>query len=371
MALQARTITEAGLAALRGSQDVLSIALDSYTPPPASGLRCSSPLAQSNKETIIRYMESKPEDTVSAAALVTQNNANWGVARLQGKLKDRVDNVDNAYTYNDTAAGTGVDIYAITNGIWEANNDLHGRVRFGVNTYRDETIKKGIVLKGRSVPAGTRWGVAKKANIIKVIVFEDDPWGNRAGTAAHMISGFDWISKEVQASKRPSVVQIPWVRGEGYRPSIPLDNAADALTEQGIHVVVAAGDDNEDLSCSCKSSPGRSPSVITVGATDINDGRSTFSNYGPLIDFFAPGQDVTVAGPRPYNGVPNATSLQSSTSISSGIVAGMVAHLISRDGNISPAAMKAKLSDYSIKDIVTHLPEGYGTTKSLVQLGPV
>lgn len=36
-------------------------------------------------------------------------------------------------------------------------------------------------------------------------------------------------------------------------------------------------------------SPGRTPSAITVGAMDINDNMATFSDYGTLVDIFAPG----------------------------------------------------------------------------------
>lgn len=63
-----------------------------------------------------------------------------------------------------------------------------------------------------------------------------------------------------------------------------LDNAVASLTSGGVHVVVAAGNSNTDAA---STSPARAPSAITVGASAINDARSSFSNYGSVVDIFA------------------------------------------------------------------------------------
>jgi cerevisin len=61
------------------------------------------------------------------------------------------------------------------------------------------------------------------------------------------------------------------------------------LTAAGIHVTVAAGNDNWDA---INTSPARTPSAITVGASTITDTKASFSNYGSIVDIFAPGQNV-------------------------------------------------------------------------------
>jgi len=61
------------------------------------------------------------------------------------------------------------------------------------------------------------------------------------------------------------------------------------LTNAGIHVVAAAGNSNTDAS---GFSPGRAPSAITVGATTIADAKTSPSNYGSVVDIWAPGQNV-------------------------------------------------------------------------------
>ena len=61
------------------------------------------------------------------------------------------------------------------------------------------------------------------------------------------------------------------------------------LTRAGIHVTVAAGNDGADAG---NSSPARAPSANTVGATTIADTRASFSNFGSVVDIFAPGQNI-------------------------------------------------------------------------------
>ena len=55
-------------------------------------------------------------------------------------------------------------------------------------------------------------------------------------------------------------------------------------------MVVAAGNENQDA---LNSSPARATGAITVGATTIADTRASFSNFGSVVDVFAPGQDIT------------------------------------------------------------------------------
>lgn len=71
----------------------------------------------------------------------------------------------------------------------------------------------------------------------------------------------------------------------------------ESATQAGIHVIVAAGNNDDDA---CKVSPARTPSAITVAASDTEDkrlwlARGVASNYGPCVDLFAPGKDILSA----------------------------------------------------------------------------
>jgi subtilisin family serine protease len=68
-----------------------------------------------------------------------------------------------------------------------------------------------------------------------------------------------------------------------------MNDAARALIEAGLFVGVAAGNFNEDAS---NRSPGAEPLVCTVGASDSFNNRADFSNFGELMDIYAPGKYV-------------------------------------------------------------------------------
>ena len=67
------------------------------------------------------------------------------------------------------------------------------------------------------------------------------------------------------------------------------NHAADAMVHAGIFVAVAAGNSNVDAA---DKSPASAPLACTVGATDQDDARASFSNYGETVDVWAPGVDL-------------------------------------------------------------------------------
>lgn len=81
----------------------------------------------------------------------------------------------------------------------------------------------------------------------------------------------------------------------GGASSQTIRDAFDYAHNKGVVSVVAAGNSNEDASF---SEPARYQSVITVAASDQNDNRCYFSNYGAKIDVAAPGGN---GSPDPYN----------------------------------------------------------------------
>lgn len=54
-------------------------------------------------------------------------------------------------------------------------------------------------------------------------------------------------------------------------------------------MAVAAGNDNIDAE---NTSPASEPSACTVSATDENDAKAKFSNYGSVVDIWAPGTHI-------------------------------------------------------------------------------
>jgi Subtilase family len=89
----------------------------------------------------------------------------------------------------------------------------------------------------------------------------------------------------------------------------------------------------------CFFQPANSQYALTVGSTDINDVRSSFSNFGPCVQVFAPGSDITSA----WWTTDNDFSTISGTSMATPHVAGIAALYWDQNPNLSILGLMAKL----------------------------
>ena len=107
----------------------------------------------------------------------------------------------------------------------------------------------------------------------------------------------------------------------------------DYVRSKGALLVWAAGNSNVNLSGN------REDSVIVVGATDQNDARASFSNYGTLVDLFAPGVSIRTTS---RTSTTSYTSV-SGTSFACPITAGLCGLIWSRNPTLTPAEVEAIL----------------------------
>ncbi|KAJ3525701.1 hypothetical protein NMY22_g10464 [Coprinellus aureogranulatus] len=248
-----------------------------------------------------------------------------------------------AYVASD-AAGAGVDVYVVDTGILTTHKEFGGRARWGTSFVGTSTDGNGHGTHCAGTIGSITYGVAKKVNLIAVQVLSAGGSGSTSG----IISGLNWVASQAKASGRPSIVSMSL----GGSASSSLDSAVASLTSAGIHVVVAAGNDGIDAQ---NTSPARAPSAITVGATQINDAKASYSNYGSIVDIFAPGTAIISTWIGSSN---TATNSISGTSMATPHVAGVVAYLISKDGNASPAAIASKLQSLATKNALSGIPSG-------------
>jgi aqualysin 1 len=126
-----------------------------------------------------------------------------------------------------------------------------------------------------------------------------------------------------------------------------VHHAAKAARQAGVFVVVSAGNDNGDA---CGQSPANAAELMVVGATDFNDARASFSNYGSCVDVFAPGVSVDAAN---YLVVPPYITT-SGTSFSAPYVAGVAAALYGTYPNDTPDQIPYAIRDGGTSGVISN-----------------
>ncbi|KAG8723317.1 subtilisin-like serine protease [Ceratobasidium sp. 395] len=232
-----------------------------------------------------------------------------------------------------TNQGEGVDVYGIDTGIYTGHNCFGGRARWGATFggYADKDGHgHGTHTAGTAAGSGFFPGVAIEASLIAVKVLSD----SGSGSNSDVIAGVQYVMTSAQESGRQSVANMSL----GGTRSSSLDDAVRNAIAHGVHFAVAAG--NESTLAST-SSPAGVDEANTIGAVDGKNERAYFSNFGPVLDLWAPGVDIVSAG---ITG-PDSTSVMSGTSMASPGVASIMAACLSMEENrqLSPADLSQKM----------------------------
>ncbi|KAH7024570.1 peptidase S8/S53 domain-containing protein, partial [Microdochium trichocladiopsis] len=279
----------------------------------------------------VAYIE--PNYKVTTSAIVRQQNPpNWGLARIS-KRKPNVNN----YAY-DERAGAGSYAYIIDTGIYTAHPDFQGRATFGYSAIANQTGDgNGHGTHVAGIVGSATYGVAKKAQLIAVKVLEDDGTGFTDG----VIQGLQWAVSNAQAQGRvkKSVINLS-LAGPKSRA---LKDATNAAVAAGVFVAVAAGNANALVK---GFSPANAKDACTVAATDINDNRADYSNFGKLVDIFAPGTGIVSTWKD------GKTATLSGTSMASPHVAGLGAYMLSIAAYRTPEEMCKYLKSIATKGAV-------------------
>jgi subtilisin family serine protease len=281
----------------------------------------------------VKFVE---EDQVMTAT-VTQNNPPWGLNRIDQR------DLPLNQTYQYTSTGAGVTVYIIDTGIRRTHTQFRGRAFVGFDAVGDGQNTNDCNGHGTHVSGtvgGSTYGVAKSVRLFAVRVLSCSGSGSNAG----VIAGVDWVTAN---RVRPAVANMSL----GGGASTALDNAVRNSIASGVTYAIAAGNSNANAA---NSSPARVTQAITVGATTMTDARSSFSNFGSVVDIFAPGSAILSA----WRTSDTATNTISGTSMATPHVAGVAARFLQNNPTASPAAVRNELVAQATLNHLSGIPSG-------------
>jgi subtilisin family serine protease len=276
------------------------------------------------------------EDSVMDA-FVTQTGPPWGLDRID--QRDRP--LSGTYAYATT--GAGVNAYIIDTGIRRTHNQFGGRAFSGftaINDGRGTNDCNGHGTHVAGTVGGATYGVAKGVRLFAVRVLSCSGSGSTSG----VIAGVDWVTAN---HIKPAVANMSL--GGGI--SNALDTAVRNSIAAGVTYSIAAG--NSSINAS-NTSPARVSEAITVGSSTSSDARSSFSNYGSVVDIFAPGSSILSA----WHTSNSATRTISGTSMAAPHVAGVAARYLQSAPNASPAQVRNEIVNNATTNRLSGIPSG-------------
>ena len=271
------------------------------------------------------------------ADLNPQPHASWGLDRIDQRYLP----LNEVYAYLNK--GEGVNAYVIDTGILPTHWEFRGRA-FAIYDAVDGE-GNGVDCDGHGshvagIIGGRTFGVAKKVRLFGVRVLNCQG----TGTWSDVIDGVNFVTwHRAQPGQQGSPALANMSLGGG------TNNAVDAAVRNSIRAqvtyVVAAGNGNSDAGA---YSPAGVAEAITVGATNRFDSRAEFSNYGPVLDLFAPGVNI----PSAWVGSDLMIATASGTSMAAPHVAGVVALYLQSHPSASPAQVRSALVGDSTVGVV-------------------
>ena len=223
--------------------------------------------------------------------------------------------------------GKGIGVCILDTGIYE-HIDFTGRIwtfydflDFKRRPYDDNghgTHVAGLVAGDGTASMGKYRGAAPGCGIIALKVL--DRYGT--GSQDDVLRALRWI-REYRQQYRIRVVNISvGTTCNSKRNHARLLESVEQLWDEGVVVVTAAG--NQGPRPGSITAPGSSKKVITVGSSDLLEGRSAISGRGPTAecvckpDIVAPGNKIMSCVP----GKPYSYGVKSGTSMSTPLVTG-------------------------------------------------
>lgn len=253
-------------------------------------------------------MQMTPSDTYSTA---------WHLPKIQ------------APAAWDSANGTGITVAILDGGVQSSHPDLAAHIVPGWNFYNNNNNTADINGHGTQV-AGVAAAIGNNSVGVTGGAWNAKIMPMRISDDAGYITYYSIVANALTwaADHGARVANISYI--VSHVPTI--QSAAQYMRSKGGVVVASAGNNGAHRSDAANSA------MITVAATDSSDRRTSWSNYGPIVDVAAPGVSIkTTMRGGGYGSV-------SGTSFSSPLTAGVVALMLSANPALQPSQVDSILA---------------------------
>ena len=251
--------------------------------------------------------------------------------------------------WNPARTGTGKFVYLVDSGVNNLHNEFVGRTiqnlwsAFAddddISTYGDSAGHGTAV---GSMIIGTNIGTAKDAYLMNVKLFHEYSANTTVGAIINALSAC-LVHHNANTSTDVKAVCLPWT----ITSNAFVDAKILEMNASNMVVVAASGNDGVDVNT---KSPAGVDEIITVGSfdSDLNvtsftntphSSTNSFINYGAQLDMFAYGVEIDVADKANVANYLTGTG----SSLSAGLVAGIVTHYVQRDPALTSSEIKDQM----------------------------
>jgi subtilisin family serine protease len=223
----------------------------------------------------------------------------------------------------DTSRGAGIILAIVDTGIDGGHADLSVRVIEGFNAITgstDATDDNGHGTRMAGIAAATGFnglgviGVAPSVQLMPVKSMDASGHGTYADIARGIVYAADHGARVINLSLGGEV------------ESATLSDAVAYAVSRGVVVTAAAGNSG----ASAPMYPAACPGAIAIGATDAQDMRADFSNFGPWLGLVAPGVGISTTD------IGGGYTDSTGTSPATPVVAGTAALVLSANPELTP-----------------------------------
>jgi len=288
-----------------------------------------------NFKTIFQFVEGVPVVKISLTPNDPKFSSQWYLSKISAsaawdKIKAAtpvvIAIVDDAVkiTHEDSCSNTGYDV---------ADNDsVYNPPSTANSTNRYFTHGTHVAGIAGAVTNNSKGLASISDNLVKIMAIKTKKDSNT--DTASLDSPIEGVKYAINAGA--NVINMSW---GGYGYSRVEQQLFDTAYNRGIICVAAAGNESIDF----PAYPASYNHVISVGATDANDLKASFSNYGSSVDVMAPGVNILSTVTGNTQATVNSYASFDGTSMASPLVAGLCALMLSQDRTLTPDNLEAIL----------------------------